>query len=571
MKYRRFYNNRILTLSILVISFFCVIITLNRPSQDISFSTNDFNKDLVQPRISYTPISLNNSNIEVNDSFVFRLFESVNITINTSGFNDVEYVTLQTVFSNGTVSYYNMSKHPIHINNYSYIFKPSYNAPLGKQNISFLIYNVSNTLLNTHTTYTDFQIVSNYMANFDSTRYFIGDTLSANFVIYNFSDYEFNWDLTVVDSVKESEQNNLTNLGENLYQSSFIIDNETFSQVNKLYYIKANFTNSTGEKKWAAYFPFEISNKRPQIISSSVNFSLTEIFRTENCTITLNATDNESNSDDLKIEMIITDSEGAKLPKIQIPHITNNIFKESFWIESFRPKGIYRFNITATDPDGGVDWYSDTLKIKNNPPEIHSYRINKMSMNESISILYGRDLVFTFNVSDVEGISYIEVKLINERDEWFNITSEYKGQDTKITIRTVDLLTGTWFVYIYVIDTDGIITSLTDDYNLAPQGIRIIPDVLSTYIPWITFFSGLVIGILAAIGIAYKAFKSKFKKLQNVTPKRTQIADKKGKADKEIESKVSKDKEEQKEEEDLEVKKETDVKIAHKRKIKRKL
>ena len=61
-----------------------------------------------------------------------------------------------------------------------------------------------------------------------------------------------------------------------------------------------------------------------------------------------------------------------------------------------------------------------------------------------------------------------------------------------------------------MIDTDGAVTSLIDDYNMAPQGIRIVPDVISNYIPWIIFIIGLSIGTLIGIGIIYKYLKSKF-------------------------------------------------------------
>jgi hypothetical protein len=72
------------------------------------------------------------------------------------------------------------------------------------------------------------------------------------------------------------------------------------------------------------------------------------------------------------------------------------------------------------------------------------------------------------------------------------------------------LLSGVWYVYIYAIDSDGAITSLTDDYDKAPQGLTIIPDVLSSYLPWVVFFIGILLGILAGAGIVYRRFKSKF-------------------------------------------------------------
>jgi len=457
------------------------------------------------------------------------------------------------------------------IDEFQYEFKPAYDAPLGFQNVSFLIYNASGVLLNTQTTYTNFTIKTNYMVNFNQEEYLIGDTLSADLALINFSTYQFHWNITVVDSLNELTQNNLTNLQNNLFYISFNIDNNTFQQINKIYYLKVNITEKVSGKVRAAYFPFRIGNSNPTI-SSTVELTPEEVFRTDDCEISFNVTDLETASEDLNLIMVLFDSEGTLTLEIPIPYVSDNLFSDTFIIPSNKPVGKYNIILTATDENGGSSTKSTTLIVKNNLPEIHSYLINGRSMNESISVAYGRNLIFTFNVSDVEGIDYIKVALLDENDDWYNITQTYDGINTEITIRSVELITGSWIVYLYVYDSDGVITSLSDDFNQAPQQIRIIEDIMSSYIPWISLFIGLGVGILIGVGSIFKYAKSKYSGSAVRSPKKPQIPSKKASKKKTIKPKqasVDLDKEPTAELETEKVQEKDSA--ATKRKIKRKL
>ena len=516
--------------------------------------------------LSYSDISLNNS-------YVYRWFDPINITVNTTNFPYANYTVMQISFTNGSVGNYDMVS--VGNNKSSYIYKPGLYAPKGVQNVSFLIYNEIGTLLNDHTTYDNFTIDVNCLVSFNSFEYYIGDTLYAELIVNNFNSsddtetYVFQWDLTIVDSMDEATQNNLLALKSNVSQFILLIDNETFQQVNTIYYLKVNMTDKNYGKKAAAYFPFNIKNSNP-IITSTIELSPDEIFRTEQGTVSINVTDIETAGENLTVTLSIQDSEGINLPQDVLVYEGGNSFSEEFTIPLFRPIGRYRVIVTAMDEHGGIDSKESFLTVKNNSPEINGYTINGKSMNQSISILYGRNLVFSFNVSDVEGVEYVTVALIDENNVWFNMTRAYEGEDTEITIRTIELITGIWFVYIYVIDSDGAITSLIDDYNMAPQGIRIIPDVLSTYLPLIIFFIGLVIGILAGIGSMYRYFKSKFVESQAVTPKKKKIPSKKPITKKKVKAKLIKEELEKEEIEELKPEEQEKEGIP-KRKIKRKL
>jgi len=548
------------------LSFYFLPFSVFNLQKDYFQTQNEENKDLIESADVGDPIPENY--ITLNETEVYRLFESINITIYAPNFlfPTVDRSVLEISFTNGSVRTYNMTA--FGVEQYIYIYRPEYNAPLGVQNVSFLLYNSTWNLLNAHTTYKSFTIKTNYMLNFNSSEYYIEDILSAELTVNDFKTYQFDWNITIVDSVNEVTQRNLFNLENNLFQFSFMIENDTFDQVDETYYVKVNISDVGNGEVYPTYFPFDVLNSLPRIITSSINFSLEEVPRTESCEISLNVTDIENIPAELIVNMDLEDPNGEKL-SVSIDHEEGNSFSTSFSIPADRPIGKYRVNFTAEDLDNGVGSYSTFLTVENNPPEIHSYKINDYSMDESVSVLYGDDLTFTFNVSDVEGIAYITVALIDKNNDWYNITRAYTGENMRIRIRTAELVKGTWYVYIYVTDTDWETTSLIDDYNLAPQEIRIITDVFSGILPWVTFFVGLIFGILAGIGGSYKLVKSSLLGAQKVTPKKKEPL----KSIKKTEKKVIKPKKEEpvKEVEKEPPKEEEEKQKTPFRKIKRKL
>jgi len=441
-----------------------ILISFNLQDQKLNYEKKE---DFINPEVAAAPpIPLPYSAIDRNVTEIYRLFESIKITIDTTVFSEANYTQMQISFTNGSESNYNMISDGS--NSFYYEYTPKYNAPLGFQNVSFLIYNVTDTLLNTHTTYTNFTIKTNYMANFNNVEYNIGDTLYAELSINNFGPYVFQWNITIVDNVNELTQTNLLNLEDDAFQITLTLSNEIFPQIEKIYFIKVNMTSSG--KKWATYFPFEIR------------------------------------------------------------------------------------------------------EAENKPPEIHSYEINGESMNQSISVPYGRNLVFTFDVSDDDRVAYIKIALLDENDDWYNITKIYKDTSNfNITIRTAELITGTWYVYIYAIDSDGAISNYNSDYSLAPQGIKIIPEVLSVYMPWIVLIVGFALGVLAGVGSIYKYFKSKFSESKRITPKKKELPQRKPTAKKKAKIKPIKEELEKKEIPELVPGKQEEKERAPKRKIKRKI
>ncbi|MFX0038168.1 MAG: hypothetical protein ACFFCY_14095 [Promethearchaeota archaeon] len=538
-------------------------ISLNN-SQSLNYTQNEEKKvpEIAQDPIAYWAISQNATRI-------YRLFESINFTLNTFDFSGANYTKMEISFTNGSIREFDMTF--IGDDEFLGIYTPKYNAPLGMQNVSFLIYNETNQLLNSHITYRNFTIETNFLVNLYnsenklSSEYYINETLYTEIMVNNFNSYDFTWNTTIVNSLDELVQENTINFEKNINQFRILLKNETFNK-NQFYYVQLNMTDKISGRMETAYYPFYVRNNKPKFISP-INISPNEVFRASDFTISFNVTDIESKPEDLTATMSLYTSQGARIIYDTIDYDSNNLFSETFFIGASRPIGKYRVNITLSDSHFESTSKETYFNVKNNPPEIHSYNINGLDMNQAISIFYSRDLVFTFNVSDVEGVAYVKVALFNENDEWYNITRTYIGENTEITIRTFALIGELWYVYMYVIDTDGVVIGLTEDYDKAPQAIRIVPDIVGYYLPWILFFGGISFGLLLGVIIAYTYFKSKGEP-QKITTRKKEMKVKKSKKKK---IKTLPIKEEAEEDQIEEQKPEKEKEEIPQRKIKRKL
>ena len=125
-------------------------------------------------------------------------------------------------------------------------------------------------------------------------------------------------------------------------------------------------------KNAVAYFPFNIKNTNP-IITSEIDLSPEEIFRTEECLVSVNVTDIETTVNELTITVEVQDSEGQDVIEKILGHRSDNLFTIGFSIPSDRPIGTYSITVTATDKNNGIDSKVAYLDVKNNFPEIKDY------------------------------------------------------------------------------------------------------------------------------------------------------------------------------------------------------
>ena len=215
--------------------------------------------------------SLDYSSLYQNVTTVYRLFESIQFDINASKFASPNYTVMQIHYSNNEVEDFNMDY--VSGTNFTYIYTPRYYDPLGFQNVSFSIYNFFDSLLSSTDPITNFTITTNYLLLLNSTEYSRGETLYAELIVNDEPQpYDFNWNVTIVDSDNETLQNNLFDVGNNLMQFSFELDDK-FNYTNDLYYVKINITDSSRNTKAAAYYPFKVLNTLPEIIVPSISFS----------------------------------------------------------------------------------------------------------------------------------------------------------------------------------------------------------------------------------------------------------------------------------------------------------
>ena len=455
--------------------------------------------------------------IYANATDVFRLFEAVNITVDVSDYSPANYTEIQIPYLNNTVYNYNMTWVKDQI--FSYNYTPGENTSYNLQQIYFQVHDASGNLLNTEDEYLNIIVLPNCETEFNYNTIYKGDLLSATLTPSSVSNNTFNWNSWNVSIVDDAYSELFTINGNDINSFMFTI-NGSFNHLNSYYYAKVNLYKDD-VFRGVEYYKFQVLNHAPEIDESTILFDSDSIFRTESCTISLNASDFEDNATFLNVSITLKFPDGQTIVPIGV--ITNNgdgSFTGDIPTFSNQDTGVYTVEITVEDRLGESSSISyTTFTVNNNPPVLNSYSINGYPTSQSISILYGQNLVFSFNVSDVEGIAYVKVALINKNNHWYNITQPYEV-DVEITVRSTQLITGVWYIYIFVIDNDGSMTGLGSDYSTAPQAITIIPDVLSALLPWIALIIGLVIGIVAGVGAGYYRVKSKFLESQTILAKK---------------------------------------------------
>jgi hypothetical protein len=522
----------VFTFTTIILSAWAVSINSNN---DFDLSTEqetalyDF-QNKTDLKSSNNGLPLNYSSIHRNTTTVFRLFESIKFDINASGFVNPNYTIMRIQYFNKDVEDFNMDYMSGTDTNFTYTYTPRYYDHTGFSNVSFLVYNITNDLLSSTIPITNFTIRSNYLLRFTrpEPEYHLNETLYAELIVNDEPlPYDFNWNVTIVDGDNETLQSNLFDVGNNLEQFSFVLD-DRFNFTNDFYYIKINISDASRDTTEAAYYPFKVLNSLPEIVESTVEFSVSSLKRTEDCTLNLNVTDNDTYTkpENLTVSLTIQDSTGIQEVPIQLTNNDDWTFTTTFAIGINKPLGRYQMHIVAEDQYGGKDNFTTAIIVLNNPPVIDGYFVNGFNMNQSISVNYGEDLIFTFDVSDIEeSIDYITVSLLDAENNWYNISKKYKS-GLQIIIRTEELITGIWYVYISVTDVDGATTRLSSDYDLAPQEINVIPDLLKPLLPWIAFLIGMLIGILAGVGILYKKYKNKYVEPKEMQPKKSSKAPK---------------------------------------------
>ena len=497
--------DRILIISFVIVSIISICLI---PNADQKINSQNFD---ASDKVSFLNVSdngsyLNYSAITRNVTTAYRLFNPVLFTVNTSGFSGANSTFMKIEFNDITPREYEMERES-GTDVFTHVYIAEYDTPLGFHNISFGIFNVSKVQLNDQTTKTNITIKSNYLGFVSYPEYERNQKVYGE--IWVNTSYILEWNVAVVDSDNESIQSTLYDLGMDIDHFTFkITDRFEMSDIN--YYVKINMSVILSSKLAATYIPFKVLATIPTIVEASIDFSLNPLKRNEDCVINLNVTDMDPLTvpENITVTLKLQASNGQNLSLLTFTNNEDWTFSRTFSISIDRPIGIYQVTIEAKDQYDAITTYTTTINVENNAPKIHDYWINSLTIEQQVSVNYGDDLIFTFNVSDVENtIAYITVSLLDENDNWYNITNSYSS-NMELIIRTEELISGVWYVYLSVIDADGAKTRLTSDINIGPKEIRIVPDLISANLPWIALFSGLGIGIIFGFGFGYSRYKS---------------------------------------------------------------
>ena len=504
-----------------------LMITESNQRNDLSITDRSVNKDQLddnyKPKFSlWTPKAINPESIKKNDTFVLRVLESINFTVNITDFksggaNHTTITFFLPEYPGGEyiTKEYNMTKIGSS-NNWTYTYTPAYNDSLGFVDVRFNIFNATGPellwlKLNTNEVTANFTIIPNsrvsfYNDEYVSNEYVKDDTLTAFIMIDSSSDY--NWNISVSDDNDIGKENILFDVGNDIPFFYFDVNNSF--ELDRYYYIKINMTKKSTGFNFSEYFHFKVLSTLTLFDTNSIEFIPGSIFRAQIGKVYANVTHVKYGFKPMHINvsLALNDTNGNVIYNQDTINNDDGSFTGTFSIAETRPIGNYRYSLTAKYKDIVVEKISGFITVKNNLPKIDGYEINDYDTDESISVMYGEDLEFDFDVSDIEGVAYISLKLENEEGDDYKITRAYES-DLEIVIRTAELITGTWDVNVYVTDTDGVTVGLSDDFNQAPQKITIIPDTLSTIFPWVTLVIGIVLGIILSIGISYHIIKSK--------------------------------------------------------------
>ena len=536
-------NKKFLILITLLFSSLLIINFVNLTRIEVWQRDPSNNFNIKNLRLSADPISYDD--VLLNTTEIRRYMDTINITLkNIDKFEDPSnlYAFINVSFTNGTMVNYSMTI-PSDAKHSYWCFIPPINATPGLQNVTFQVFNSSWDLLNDQTTKTNFTILNNLpycSAYLDTTKIYRNEFLSVNLTPSDIEDplWKLNWTIAILDD----GDNEVKSIGLNLLD--FVQEiNDIFTDVDSYYRIKINITDSDNNHS-VHYFPFEVINTPPEIIIDTIFFTpedRTVKRSTDQVKITLNVTDiDDEDPINIDVTLNIEDTNGVE-EELDFTNNEDGTFDLEFDIEPSKPLGWYDLTIIAKDNNGGIDERSEYLIVQNNPPEIFGYWINNMSTENDISIRYGFDLVFTFNVSDIEdieGLAFVRVCLLNSENKWYNVSKRYHENES-ITIRTVDLIEGRWFVYIFIIDSDGTEVGLDIELDDAPQEIEIIPDVS----PIITLIF-IIVAVCIGFGFGYlitSIFKGR--KIKDVSkPKEAAKIEKKKPREKKKDEKLIKEK-----------------------------
>jgi hypothetical protein len=466
-------------------------------------------------------------NVTLGNTHVKRGIEAISIEFQNDKPERIYTYIANITLSDGTqknITLSNASVSSLWIGEYI----PSISDPLGQVNISIMMMN-GEIIDNPDELGLDgsFIIENNLPSigvsmNITNREIYREEILKFDFTPSDVEDYLVNltWNIAIYNKTGSTTPvTTLLNNVSNILSYEFIIP---ASYQTGIYYVKATVWDTENDFSIITH-DFTILNYAPVIDAyrfenlEGVDISAEQITVLRNSTITLkmNVSDADYHSGfDLLMQIIAKDpTTGDQLFFADYDDIslTNDDwnFTRNITFNSDFSVGLTELTVIIFEEDNKSiqSTIIQKILIKNNAPTITEYLINGMSPSEAKLFNEGELLLFTFVVSDVEeSIRYIEVSLsyINETSgntQYFNYSIPYVGESTTLSIRAVDLPTGTYTVYIFVFD------EATSTKSAIAYQFEIVIENSFQSITWLMFGVGIILGGAIALGIGYSFFR----------------------------------------------------------------
>jgi len=475
--------------------------------------------------------AINNDQITFNE-IVERVYGDLNVYVDLSSSSsephlDAVQVNLTITFSNGSIQNITQNSHQNYIWNLKYT--PDSSAPIGTHHFNITVFD------NTYYHYSNnfnFKIINNspkITISLSNKTIYRNNTLYFNLTVSDVEDPSYM--LSYWSAIYKTSNNQMIS-GTNdtkLERSYFFSDSFPNSELGS-YYIKGVVTDKDGNSTTTIQY-FEVINNIPIITSVLLEFSdseytdpsKNELLRHKGTLkISVNATDVEKAlNPNLKLNIKTINSYNVTIDFGSIdPILTTPTYQFNYTLNvpKYRETGKYLLYLILYEQEFGMQYNSTAIynfTVVNNPPNssVVDFSINgKKSENQPLMFKEFEELKFSINVtdSDVEGIAYIKLCLIDQDSNWINLTFKNINNIINFTINPRVLSVGQWYAYIYIIDTDGIEVPAQNTMAFDIQ-----KDMFSIYLPFIMILVGLIIGSIVTfllVGTKYIRIKREIEK-----------------------------------------------------------
>ncbi|MFX0102093.1 MAG: hypothetical protein ACFFCS_21180 [Candidatus Hodarchaeota archaeon] len=489
----------------------------------------------------------NNVSVYIPNTTIDRLNRIVNISVNISNMVDTFYddhigCYLNVTFPNSSVYQINMNENQTIPSQdvFYYEFKTNTSMETGVYNFTpHPVNDAGNNYYNFTITSANDSIITIHnvepwaLFQFNSTDIYRNETLGFNFTLFDgetpYVDLDWNVSLWKVDSdspLIKIEYKDSWATGDDFNQTwtSSGIENETlgvyrfFAEIDDTEMVATDVSDT-----------FQVLNRLPIIEDSNINAGAETLRETDIIEFEVNASDYEDGENISKVQVVFqSDFFGLNITPYfdleQDSGTKNWTGNYSFPITT--ELGEYNIILKAIDQNGGEsDWVSNDVtstEVMNNLPITHGATVNDQSLSQGRFFKQSENLIFEINVSDVEdgkNVEFGELRLYHQetgKNIFFLMAPRPADDRIIIEIASSFLETGTWNVYIAVMDQDG-------DWNYDETGeitnlvgaIEIEPDLSNITATVVMIILAAIIGFAVGGFVLWRRANSKIKDIRS--------------------------------------------------------